>query len=79
MDSASGVEASGTVVNRSRVEQRLLVVSCIARKGGRIVAAGRAQIERLKVGPKKVPYHVFFIGDPRGAQLSVSAPPTILE
>ena len=79
VDSVSGVEASGFVVNQSQVEQRQLVISCIARKGGRIVAAGRAQVERLKVGPKKVPYHVFFVGDPRGAQLSVSAPPTVLK
>lgn len=79
LDSTSGVEASGTVVNRSSLEQRLLVIYCVARKGRRIVAAGRAQIERLKASPKKVPYHVFFIGDPRGAQLSVAAPPTVLK
>ena len=78
VDPVSGVEASGVAVNRAQIEQRHLVIFCVAHKGGRIVAAGRGQIERLKVGPKKVPYHVFFIGDPRGAQLSVEAPPTVL-
>lgn len=78
VDSVSGIEASGQATNRSQVEQRQLVIYCVARRGGRIVAAGRGQIEKLKVGPKKANYHVFFIGDPRGAQLSVTAPPTVL-
>ncbi|HEX8853973.1 MAG TPA: hypothetical protein VF752_00095 [Thermoleophilaceae bacterium] len=74
-DPISGIAVVGTVKNASKVEQRKLVISVIARKGGRIVAAGRGQIERLKPG-KTGNYKVFFIGNPRGARLSVSAPPT---
>ena len=79
VDPVSGVEASGTLVNRSPIEQRELVVYGVAWRGGRIVAAGRGQVPRLKVGAKKVPYHLFFIGDPRGARVSVEAPPTVLQ
>jgi hypothetical protein len=78
VDPVSGVEANGSVTNRSAVEQRKLIITCVAEKGGRIVAAGRGEIPRLRVGQKS-PYHVFFIGDPRGAQLSVAAPPTTLQ
>lgn len=77
-DSVTGVEAIGRVTNRSQVDQRRLVVSVVARRGGRVVAAGRAIVARLAAG-KSAPYHVFFIGDPRGAQLAVAAPPTVLE
>ena len=77
-DSVTGVEAIGRVTNRSRVDQRRLVVSVVARRGGKVVAAGRSIVARLAAG-KSAPYHVFFIGDPRGAQLAVAAPPTVLE
>ena len=76
-DPVSGVAATGFVANRSRVEQRKLVVFAVARKGGRVVAAGRAQINRLKAG-KRARYTVFFIGDPRGARITLEAPPTSL-
>jgi hypothetical protein len=42
------------------------------------VAAGRSAIQRLKPG-QKLFYHVYFIGDPSGASLSVEAPPTVLQ
>jgi hypothetical protein len=77
-DPVSGIEASGAVTNRSKVEQRGLIVYCVARRGGRVVAAGRSAIQRLKPG-QKLFYHVYFIGDPSGAQLSVAAPPTVLQ
>jgi hypothetical protein len=77
-DPVSGVEATGTVENTSSVEQRELVLYCVARKDGRIVAAGRGAIPRLKAGQKRA-YHTFFIGDPRGAKLTVEAPPTTLD
>ena len=76
-DPVSGVAATGFAANRSRVEQRKLVIFAVARKGSRIVAAGRAQIPRLKPG-KRARYSVFFIGDPRGAKVAVAAPPTRL-
>jgi hypothetical protein len=77
-DPVSGVEATGTVENTSSVEQRELVLYSVARKDGRIVAAGRGTIPRLKAG-KKSTYHIFFIGDPKGAKLRVEAPPTTFD
>ena len=77
-DPVSGIEAAGSVTNRSKVEQRALIVYCVARKGSKVVAAGRAAIQRLKPGQKLL-YHVYFIGDPSGAQVSVAVPPTVLQ
>lgn len=77
-DAVTGVEAVGRVTNASDVEQKRLVVFCVARKGGKVVAAGRAIVDRLAAGKHKE-FHIFFIGDPRGAQLSVAAPPTVLK
>jgi hypothetical protein len=77
-DPTSGIEAVGTVTNSSQVEQRDLVLYCVALEGGQIVAAGRGGIPRLKAGQKRS-YHIFFIGDPRGGKLSVEAPPTVLK
>ncbi len=74
----TGPEAVGLVTNRSQVEQKRLVVFCVARRGGKLVAAGRAIVNRLAPG-KHARYHVFFIGNPRGASLSAVAPPTVLE
>ena len=77
VDPVSGVEAAGKVANRSKVDQRNLVLFCVAWRGKHIVAAGRGQIQRLAAG-KTATYHVFFIGNPKGARLSVQAPPTVL-
>jgi hypothetical protein len=75
---ASGDQAiTGDVVNRSQVEQRRLVVYVTARKGDRVVAAGRAIVERLAPG-KHAHFSVFPIGDPNGAALSAAAPPTVV-
>jgi hypothetical protein len=78
VDPVSGVEANGTIKNDSSVEQRALIVYAVARKGGRVVAAGRGEIPRLKPG-KSGTYHIFFIGNPRGGRVSVTAPPTVLQ
>jgi hypothetical protein len=76
-DPVSGVAATGFAANRSKIEQRKLVVFAVATKGARVVAAGRGQISRLKAG-KRARYTVFFIGNPSGARIAVSAPPTRL-
>jgi len=52
------------------------VVFAVARRGGRVVAAGRGQIPRLKPG-KRVRYQAFFIGNAHGAHVAVSAPPPL--
>ncbi len=74
-DEASGPETEGSIVNRSSVAQRELVVYAVARRAGRVVAAGRAVIPQAAAG-SSTHFQVFFIGDPRGAQLEVNAPPT---
>jgi hypothetical protein len=76
-DPISGIEADGPIHNRSSVTQLKLFVFCVARRGGRVVAAGRGAIAKLAAGGRTT-YHVFLIGNPQGAQLSVSAPPTVL-
>jgi hypothetical protein len=76
-DPVSGVAAVGYAANRSKVEQRKLIVFAVARRGGRVVAAGRAQIPRLKAG-KRAKFTAFFIGNPRGARLELTAPPSSL-
>jgi hypothetical protein len=78
IDPTNGVTAVGTVTDRSKIAQTNLVVYCVARKSGKVVAAGRSLIPLLKPG-KPASYHVFFIGDPRGAALTVAAPPTVLQ
>jgi hypothetical protein len=67
--------AAGTVANRSGVAQEHLVVYAVARKGGRIVAAGRAVLPEVAPGAS-VPFQAYFVGDPSGSQLQASAPPT---
>ena len=77
VDPVDGPEATGSIVNRSGVEQRKLTVFGVVRTGGKIVAAGRGQVNRLKAH-KKSRFQIFFIGDPRRGRLTVSAPPTVL-
>jgi hypothetical protein len=76
-DPTNGIGAEGTVVNRSSVAQQELVVFAVGTRGGRIVAAGRAV---LPVAPasSSTSFQVFFIGNPKGASLQASAPPTTL-
>jgi hypothetical protein len=78
IDPTNGPTAVGTVTDSSKIVQANLVVFCVARKAGKVVAAGRSLIPRLQPG-KPAKYHVFFIGDPRGARLTVAAPPTVLQ
>jgi hypothetical protein len=78
-DSGS-VFAKGTIVNRSKVAQKRLTIFCVARKGAKVVAAGRGILDVLPpAGAKPTRFTVFFIGNPKGAKLSFSAPPTVLE
>jgi hypothetical protein len=81
LESDSGsVFAKGTVVNRSKVVQKRLTIFAVARKGAKVVAAGRGIIDVLPAaGARPTRFTVFFIGNPKGAKLSFSAPPTVLE
>ena len=75
--SSSGVLLEGHVVNHSSVEQRELVVYCVARRGGRVVAVGRAVLTQAPAH-SATRFEIFFEGNPKGAQLELTAPPTTL-
>jgi hypothetical protein len=68
----SEAQAEGNVVNHSAVAQQELVVDAVARRAGRIVAAGRAVIAQDPAG-SSTPFQIFFVGDPGGAKLEFSA------
>jgi hypothetical protein len=72
---STGLSAVGFVRNESKVEQRDIVLHGVARRGKRIVAAGRGQVRRVKPGGRSR-FRMFFIGSPKGADLDISAPPT---
>ena len=76
-----GDYAKGIVANESVIAQKRLVISCVARDGDKVLAAGRAIVDRLAPAAeskKPTTFTVFFIGDPRQAQLACTAPPTVL-
>ncbi|MGH2912102.1 MAG: hypothetical protein ACRDJ3_06460 [Solirubrobacteraceae bacterium] len=66
---------SGSVANPSSQTQQDLVVYAVARKGSKVVAAGRAVLPEVAAGAT-APFQIYFVGDPRGAHIGVSAPPT---
>ncbi len=72
---SNGLGAGGTISNHSAVAQHKLVVFAVARRGGVVVAAGRAVVPEVAAGAS-MPFEVFFIGEPRGAHLQASAPPS---
>jgi hypothetical protein len=67
--------AAGTVRNASSITQQNLVVYVLARRGGRVVAAGRAVLPEVGAGAS-LPFQAFLQGDPSGARLEASAPAT---
>jgi hypothetical protein len=77
LSAEAGAEAtlSGSVANRSRVTQQNLVVYAVSQRGSKIVAAGRAVLPEVSAGAN-VPFQIYFVGDPRGAQVQTSAPAT---
>jgi hypothetical protein len=74
-NSSLGPKVSGTVTNKSQIDQLKLVLFAVARSGGRVVAAGRGGVKKLKAGDGHA-YSLFFIGDPTGGDVTVTAPPT---
>lgn len=76
----SGPFVTGVITNHSKVLQRRLTIFCVGRKGGKIVAAGRAVVDKLPPAPtpKPIRFSVYFIGNPTGAKLSFSVPPVNL-
>jgi len=76
-DPYTGVAAGGEVLNRSGEDLDRLLLYGIARDGREVVAAGRGAIEPLKANGKDVAYNIYFIGDPRGTDLTVTQFPTL--
>ena len=76
-DAAGSLSIVGNIKNASTVVQKRLVVFVVARKGGKVVAAGRAIIDALKPA-ESTHFSAFPIGDPHGAELSAAAPPTVV-
>ena len=76
-EEAGGAGAAGTVHNTSGVAQRDLVVYGVARRGGQIVAAGRAVLSEVGAHSSSA-FQVLFIGSAAGAELEMSAPPSTL-
>lgn len=76
-DPTSGQVADGDAENKSGEENERLLLYAIARRGGEVTAAGRGAIERIKPEPKPLPYNIYFIGDPTGAEVEVTAYPTL--
>ena len=76
-DASRDLAVEGEVSNTSAVEQRRLVVFVVGRRAGKVVAAGRAIVERLAPG-KSARFSAFPIGDAEGAELSAAAPPTVV-
>jgi hypothetical protein len=76
-DPVSGLEVTGTVVNRTGTEQERLLLYAIGRKGGEVVAAGRGAIEHMKATTKPLHYDIFFIGNPTGTDIEVTQFPTL--
>jgi hypothetical protein len=74
-EAGSDATLTGTASNRSRVAQQNLVVYALARKGSKIVAAGRAVLPEVSPGAS-VPFQIYFTGNPDGAQIQTSAPAT---
>lgn len=76
-DPYSGVVADGNVVNESGAENERVLLYAVARRGEEILAAGRGAIEHVKDKRKPLPYNIYFIGDPRGAEVTVTVFPTL--
>ncbi len=76
-DPSGSATVEGTIGNPSSIAQSELVIYAVARKNGRVVAAGRSVLASLAAGAS-MPFQAFFIGTPSGAQLQLSAPPTTL-
>jgi hypothetical protein len=71
----SEAQAEGNLVNHSSVEQPELVIDAVARRAGRVVAAGRALLAQAPAGAS-TPFQIFFVGNPDGANLEFSATAT---
>jgi hypothetical protein len=77
-EESSSATAAGAVRNRSNVTQQALVVYAVARRAGRVIAAGRAILPEVAAGAS-IPFQAFLVGSPNGASLQADAPPTTFD
>lgn len=75
-DPVSGLEATGSVTNNTEERQDRLLLYGVATKGDEIVAAGRGAIDHINAG-RRLLYDIFFVGDPEGAEVTVTSFPTL--
>lgn len=71
-EGVSEASVEGHVISSSGQEAREVVVYAIARRKGKVVAAGSALVPQVLSGPG-TRFQLYFIGSPRGAQLQFSA------
>lgn len=77
-DDADGVMLDGRIKSDGGPLQRKIVIYGLAREGKKIVAAGTAQLEKLP--PKRrTRFQMYFVGDPKGAEIDFFVPPTTFE
>jgi hypothetical protein len=76
---SSGPNVTGKVTNKSNIEQIDMLLYAVATKGGKVVAAGRGLIPKLKTDDKPEFYRIYFIGDPRNTDIEVFALPSTFE
>jgi hypothetical protein len=76
-EESDSATAAGAVRDRSTITQQSLVVYVVARRAGRIVAAGRAILPEVSPGAS-LPFQAFLVGAPHGAPLQADAPATTL-
>lgn len=76
--SGRGSSVDAEVTNDVGIPQYNLDVYAVARKGGRYVAAGRANLEHLGVS-KTAQLTLPLIGDAKGARIQVFAPQTLFQ
>lgn len=77
VDEISGVQAVGDINNESGQDLQDVYYYAVGTEGDEIVAAGRGASLRLKASYERPrQYHIFFIGEPEGADLTVTSRPT---
>jgi hypothetical protein len=77
-DGKGGSSIQAEVTNDTGIPQYDLDVYAVARKGGRFVAAGRANLEHLGVD-QSAHLSLPLIGDAKGTRIQVYAPQTLFE
>jgi hypothetical protein len=60
---------SGKLAERGAASHSMAVVSAVALKGGRVVAAGRTTVESVGAGS---PFQIFLVGNAAGARIELS-------